>query len=83
MNFRNFIDIFTLNKKKPKKYREQLYASGNRLSYIFDELIQKIREKNNIKLSQIADYFNVSNKTLRVWRNGSSPIPLNHTRKTF
>lgn len=76
MNFRDFIDIFALEPTKPNNYREQLYITGTVFPLLFNQLMEKIRNDNNLTYAQIADHIGISDKQFRAWRNGSSPIPI-------
>ncbi len=76
INFRDWIDLFELEQDIPNKYREQLYVSGRNLLLKFNHLVELLIERNNIDYSELATLFNVSDKQLRNWRTGKTPIPL-------
>lgn len=77
MNLREYINIFELENDSIQNYREQLYVSGTNLILAFNYYIDLTKENKEINLSQLANLLQISDKQLRAWRCGYSPIPLN------
>lgn len=76
MNLRDYISITELERNISSDYREQLYASGRNLLLKFNYTIDLLKQQYKINLKQVAEIFDVSEKQLRCWRYGDSPIPL-------
>jgi len=74
--FRNDINIFEFKGNLSEKQREQIYANGKNLFQLFDQYITKFKQQEGLNFSEIATKFNISEKQLRAWRIGRSPIPL-------
>jgi transcriptional regulator with XRE-family HTH domain len=76
LDFRDWIDLFDLEPDIPINYREQLYVCGRNLLLKFNHLVELLIERNNLSYSKLAKLFNVSDKQLRNWRTGKTPVPL-------
>jgi len=84
LNFYQYIDILNLEQEEISNYRQELFAVGKNLPKILEIIIQKIRIKSNLTLSQIASSLSITDTHLRRLRRGNSPIPLrilNHLSK--
>jgi transcriptional regulator with XRE-family HTH domain len=71
-----FFSVFNLQEDRQLKQREQLYAEGNNLSKLVNELILKLKENNGLTILAIAKKLQVSDKQLRAWKRGKSAVPL-------
>ena len=76
VNFRNYVDILSLDKTRSKTYRKQLYAFGRLLPKRFNELITQYKRQMNVSFSELSKQYSVSEKQMRAWRTGKTGIPL-------
>jgi len=81
VDFRKYVDIFSLEGNRLQTQRKQVYARGEELSSEFDKLITRIQQKANLSVDNIAKRCKVSRKQLSAWRTGRSAIPIRVLRQ--